>query len=204
MVKLEGRCDMTRPQLILVQNVEITSTPLPFSQMLTDHHAILQGYLDTHTTRNHSDRTIETERRFLTGWFESFVLQDDEHPDGQRQLLVWEAMEPAQGRQRIVAFSKGLVDAGLRPRTVHGYLGSLRRLFQYTPTSPVWRSGPSFPSMVGLNNLYSNMTTQYIRSIRMRKASSLQESNSSRFTTSCACSTSSRIRKSSPPHVTTS
>ncbi len=167
---------MTRPQLILVQNVEITSTPLPFSQMLTDHHAILQGYLDTHTTRNHSDRTIETERRFLTGWFESFVLQDDEHPDGQRQLLVWEAMEPAQGRQRIVAFSKGLVDAGR----------------------------PSFPSMVGLNNLYSNMTTQYIRSIRMRKASSLQESNSSRFTTSCACSTSSRIRKSSPPHVTTS
>jgi hypothetical protein len=109
---------------------------LPFSQLLTDHHAILQGYLDTHTTRNHSDRTIETERRFLTGWFESFVLQDDEHPDGQRQLLVWEAMEPAQGRQRIVAFSKGLVDAGLRPRTVHGYLGSLRRLFQYILAYP--------------------------------------------------------------------
>ena len=122
---------MSRPKLALVQNLEVDSTPVPFSQMLADHHALLQGYLDTHITRNHSDRTIESERRFLLGWFESFVAQDDEHPNGQRQLLVWEAMEPMQGRQRIVAFSKGLVDAGLKPRTVHGYLGSLRRLFEY-------------------------------------------------------------------------
>jgi site-specific recombinase XerD len=122
---------MSHPKLALVQNLEGYSTPVPFSQMLADHHALLQGYLDTHITRNHSDRTIESERRFLLGWFESFVAQDDGHPDGQRQLLVWEAMEPMQGRQRIVAFSKGLVDAGLKPRTVHGYLGSLRRLFEY-------------------------------------------------------------------------
>jgi site-specific recombinase XerD len=104
--------------------------------MLADHQTILQGYLDTHTTRNHSDRTIESERRFLIGWFESFVMQDDSHPDGQRQLLVWEAMEPVQGRQRIVAFSKGLVDTGLKPRTVQSYLGSLRRLFQYVLEYP--------------------------------------------------------------------
>src|SRR6266566_1880723 len=122
---------MSRPQLALVQNLEVDSTPVPFSQMLVDHHAMLQGYLDTHITRNHSDRTIESERRDLPGWFESFVMLDDDHPDGERQLLLWEAMEPVLGRQRIVAFSKGLVDAGLRPRTVHGYLGSLRRLFQY-------------------------------------------------------------------------
>jgi site-specific recombinase XerD len=122
---------MTRPQLVLVQNVEVISTSVPFSQMFADHHSLLQGYLDTHVTRNHSDRTIESERRFLLGWFESFVMQDEDHPDGRRQLLVWEAMEPVQGRQRIVAFGKGLVDAGLRPRTVQGYLGSLRRLFQY-------------------------------------------------------------------------
>ena len=122
---------MSRPKLALVQNLEVDSTPVPFSQLLADHHAILQGYLDTHVTRNHGDRTIESERRDLPGWFESFVMQDDDHPDGERQLLLWEAMEPVLGRQRIVAFSKGLVDAGLRPRTVHGYLGSLRRLFQY-------------------------------------------------------------------------
>lgn len=122
---------MIRPQLALVQNLEVTQTPVSFAQMLSDHQAILQGYLDTHITRNHSDRTIEGERRFLTGWFEGFMVQDDEYPDGQRQLFLWEAMEPVQGRQRIVGFSKGLIETGLKPRTVQGYLGSLRRLFQY-------------------------------------------------------------------------
>src|SRR5260221_10204166 len=127
---------MSRPQLVLVQNLEVGSTLVPFSQMIADHCAVLQGYLDTHITRNHSERTIESERRFLTGWFESFVMRDDTHPDGERQLLLWEAMEPVMGRQRVVAFSKGLIDAGLRPRTVQMYLGSLRRLFQYVLEYP--------------------------------------------------------------------
>src|SRR6266699_4714101 len=98
---------MSRPPLALVQNLEVSSPAVPFAQMLADHHAIMQGYLDTHVTRNHSDRTIESERRFLTGWFESFVLQDDDSPERERQLFVWEAMTPVLGRQRIVGFSKG-------------------------------------------------------------------------------------------------
>ncbi len=127
---------MTRPQLAVVQPSAIAPSAIPVSQMLADHQSILQGYLDTHTTRNHSDRTIEAERRFLTGWFESFVLQDEDSPQGERQLFVWEAMAPVLGRQRIVGFSKGLVDVGLKPRTVQGYLGCLRRLFQYVLESP--------------------------------------------------------------------
>ena len=127
---------MSRPQLVLVQNLEVGSTLVPSSQRISDHCAVLQGYLDTHITRNHSERTIESERRFLTGWFEGCVMQDDNHPDGERQLLLWEAMEPVMGRQRVVAFSKGLIDAGLRPRTVQTYLGSLRRLFQYVLEYP--------------------------------------------------------------------
>src|SRR5258707_14769334 len=117
---------MTRPHLALVKTVEAISTPVSFPQMLADHQTILQGYLDTHITRNHSDRTVESERRFLIGWFEGFMRQDDNQPDGERQLFIWEAMEPVLGRQRIVGFSKGLVDAGLKPRTVHTYLGYLR------------------------------------------------------------------------------
>ncbi len=138
---------MSRPQFALVQNLEVVSAPVPFSQMLSDHNALLQGYLDTHVTRNHSDRTIESERRFLTGWFESFVAQDDDHPNGERQLFLWEAMEPVLGRQRIVAFGKGLVDAGLKPRTVQSYLGYLRRLFQYILEYP-YVPGPEGQSIV--------------------------------------------------------
>jgi hypothetical protein len=122
---------MSRPQLSVVQYVEVVCSAIPFPEMLADHRAIIQGYLDTHVTRNHSDCTMEIDRRFLTGWFEGFMVPDDNHPDGERQLLLWEAMKPVAGRQRIVAFSKGLVDAGLKPRTVTSYLGTLRRLFDY-------------------------------------------------------------------------
>ena len=127
---------MSRPQFVVVQRTEAPPTPVPFSEMVEDHRAILQGYLDTHVMRNHSDRTIESERRFLTGWFEGFMVLDRGHPDGERQLFIWEAMEPARGRQRIVGFGKGLVEGGLKPRTVIGYLGSLRRLFQYVLEYP--------------------------------------------------------------------
>jgi hypothetical protein len=61
-VKLERRWDMTHPQLALVHTVEVVPPPIPFSHLLADHQAILQGYLDTHITHNHSDRTIESER----------------------------------------------------------------------------------------------------------------------------------------------
>lgn len=127
---------MNRPPLAIVSRTLVEPAPLPLPQPLADHHAILQGYLDTHVTRNHSERTIETERRFLTGWFENFVLEDERYPGGERQLLVWEAMEPVMGRQRIMAFSKGLVESGLKPRTVHTYLGALRRLFHYVLEFP--------------------------------------------------------------------
>ena len=96
----------------------------------------MQGYLDTHVTRNHSERTAEADRRFLTGWFEGFMVEDYDHPDGERQLFVWEGMAPVAGRQRIVGFSKGLADAGLKPRTITGYLGTLRRLFEYVCEYP--------------------------------------------------------------------
>lgn len=119
---------MNRPRLAIVHRMELGSAAIAFSEKLADHHAILQGYLDTHITRNHSEITLEAERRFLKGWFENFMVRDDEHPSGERQLLIWEAMTPVLGRQRIVEFSKGLVIAGLKPRTVIDYLGRLRRL----------------------------------------------------------------------------
>ncbi len=122
---------MNRSHLKLVGQVEIVNTAIPFSEKLDDHRAILEGYLDTHITRNHSSRTIEKEQKFLTGWFEGIIVPDENHPYRERQLLVWEAMKPVIGRERVKEFSKGLVIAELSPLTVNAYLGSLRRLFEY-------------------------------------------------------------------------
>jgi site-specific recombinase XerD len=127
---------MSRPHLAIVHQMSVVSAPLTFAEKLADHEAILQGYLDTHITRNHSTQTIESERRFLKGWFENLIVKDDSHPSGERQLLIWEAMTPVTGRQRIVGFSKGLVSAELKVRTIQGYLGQLRRLFEYVIEYP--------------------------------------------------------------------
>ena len=127
---------MNRSHLTLVRQLDAVSTPIPFLEMLDDHHTILESYLDTHTTRNHSDNTIEWDRIFLNSWFEGILVSDDNHLDGERQLLVWEAMEPVLGRERIKEFAKGLITSEFSPRTVNKYLGTLRRLFDYVLEFP--------------------------------------------------------------------
>jgi site-specific recombinase XerD len=122
---------MNSPSLRLIKSPHNVPTPVSFANKLSDHHAILEGYLDTHVMRNHSDSTIQHESRFLKGWFEGYVVSDPDHPDGERQLLIWEAMAPVSGRERVVAFSKGMVASGLKPTTRSTYLGYLRRLFDY-------------------------------------------------------------------------
>lgn len=138
---------MSRPPLALVSRIEAVPKPIPFEEMLADHQALLQSYLDTHITRNHSSATIEHERHFLTGWFEGFLVPDEQHPDHQRQLLLWEAMAPVTGRERIRVFSKGLVLSLYSPATVRKYLGYLRRLFEYILEYP-YIPGNEFQSLL--------------------------------------------------------
>lgn len=123
------------PHLVLVGSTSFDAA-VPFPERLRDHAAILDGYLTTLITRNYSASTRQRERSFLHGWFAGQALRDRTHPKGQRQLLLWEAMRPVNGRQLIVSFSKGLVLSGMRPRTVHDYLGCLRRFFDYVREYP--------------------------------------------------------------------
>lgn len=122
-------------QLVLLRSVN-SDAAVPLSERLSDHNAVLEGYLTTLITRNYSAFTRQNERTFLYGWFKGQAIRDRTHPEGHRQLLLWEAIRPVVGRQMVVAFSKGLVLTGLRPRTVNSYLGSLRRLFSYVLEYP--------------------------------------------------------------------
>ena len=137
-VRSEGKSGaMEHRSLSLVASAAGALPPMPtYPEKLDDHARLLQAYLDTHVTQNHSMRTIEGERRFLTGWFKAYLVQDDAAPEGERQLLLWEAMAPVSGRTRVQEFAKGLLLAGLKARTVHGYLSCLRRLFAYTLSWP--------------------------------------------------------------------
>jgi integrase len=125
---------MSRANLFLVPSsrIDLITPTSSFVEKLADHNAIITGYKDTYRTRNFSEKTIKNDFAFITTWFEGTSVVDDAHPDGERQLLLWEAMKPISGRQRIIEFSKGLCALGLRPTTRRDYLGILRRLFAYT------------------------------------------------------------------------
>lgn len=138
---------MNRLDLKLIPREVSASFPSSrsFLDQLRDHSEILQGYLNTHLLRNHSESTIRTERDFLTGWFEGLLVEDKNHPAGERQLLIWEAMKPVEGRQRVIEFTTGIINTGLKPRTVMTYLGYLRRCFGYIETWPFIPGTPPIP-----------------------------------------------------------
>lgn len=94
------------------------------------HRQLLESYLQSHVTRNHSPRTITEVRRMLEGWFEEYGCE-------ARPLYIWEAMEPMLGRQRIVRYGKALIEIQLENSTIRSYLGRLRDFFSYVLEHPV-------------------------------------------------------------------
>ena len=117
-----------------------------YSPLALEHHLqLVEGYLQSHVTRNHSPRTIAEARRHLTAWFE-------EQGGPTRPLYVWEAMEPMLGRNRIVQYGKALVEVELANSTIRRYLGQLRDFFSYVLEHPFvfeWESAKRLSDIYG-------------------------------------------------------
>lgn len=107
--------------------------------MLKDHKRVIQNYFDALRARGLSPGTIAKTRCFIEHWFEKIRVTDAR---GGRQLYIWEAMKPFEGRKRIKEFLMTLsaVDDNnqvcLRATTVRAYAGHLERLFISTLDSP--------------------------------------------------------------------
>ncbi len=99
------------------------------TEAFTHHHELLEGFFQSHRIRNHSNRTLMRTQSFLKGWF-------DNYGDGTRSLYTWEAMKPIEGRKRIVAYGKILLDSEITNHTIRSYLGILRSYFQYVLEHP--------------------------------------------------------------------
>jgi len=112
---------------MLTLAADLTQERPSFDEQRSDHDRVLQGYLDTHRTRNHTEQTYRMEERFLRKWFALHAPEDRKDP-----LFVWEAMTPVTGRERVMAYVKGLVTEGKqKPASVLGKVGILRRFFDY-------------------------------------------------------------------------
>lgn len=129
---------LEQPRLALIHSVSLPKK-ISLAEKRQDHEAIVQGYLDTHYTRNHSENTIRAEKYLLAGWFDNETVEDPTHSEGQRELFVWEAMQPVLGRERFQRHAKNLRDDGLEGSTMRSTMGKFRRLFDYIlefPTIP--------------------------------------------------------------------
>jgi hypothetical protein len=112
------------------------SIPISISEKQSDHNTILSAYSDTHVYRGYTERTVNRHRSFLDNWFKRFKVSDDTHPDGERQLYVWEVMQPHLGRRYIREYHDDLSASGIRSGTRMEYIQYLRNLFEYVLDEP--------------------------------------------------------------------
>lgn len=100
------------------------------------HRQLMDGYLQSHKIRNHSENTIDETKRLLTAWFAL-------HGTESRTLFTWEAMAPIYGRRRIANYCQALVESEIAPSTIRRYVGILKGYFSYVLEHPFVFSGES-------------------------------------------------------------
>lgn len=86
---------------------------------LLHQEELINSYFQSYRIRNYSPKTINKEKRFLEGWFET------------HSLFTWEAMVPISGRKRIQDYGSTLLATEISVNTIRSYLGVLRRYFSY-------------------------------------------------------------------------
>lgn len=94
------------------------------------HHEIVEGYLQTHRIRNHSEGTISTKRQILSAWFRA-------QPSGvDREAYVWETMAPMEGKRRIRMYAETLLNRDISPCTIRKYLNALHQFYCFVLEHP--------------------------------------------------------------------
>lgn len=123
-------------------------------QDLVFHQQLIDGYLQSHKIRNHSENTIAETKRLLAAWFEM-------HGTEFRPLFTWEAMTPIHGRKRIATYCKSLVESEIAPSTVRRYVGILRGFFSYVLEHPYVFVEESAKRLCDLYNSIEQPVSEY-------------------------------------------
>jgi len=109
-----------------------------------DHKYLIDQYINSHFTRNHSINTIHKEKLFLKSWFQNFL-----------PLYAWEAMQPLYGRERIVEYANALINTEVSHHTMRGNLNILSRFFSYVLEHPHIKRGENF---ISIEQIYGKIT----------------------------------------------
>jgi integrase len=127
---------MGKPKFTVLRSVEENPREISYAEKLEDHSAVLRAYFRTFEKRQYSKITLERVRRFLTNFFEGIRMEDPMCPFGERQLFIWELMDPVDGPQIIDHFAMSFNPEDFAHSTILKYMGEVRRVCDFVFAKP--------------------------------------------------------------------
>ena len=117
-----------------------------------EHHLfLLNGYLNSHLIRNHSEKTILRAKSFIHKWFSN---EDN-------SSYTWEVMNLTSGRQQIIGYANNLLTAGIASKTIRSYLGILSDYFSYVLEHPYVKIDDEYISIIKLYGPIDQPVSEY-------------------------------------------
>lgn len=127
---------MTSYRFTILGDIHCDLTTVPYQERLSDHEAVLQAYFRTFEKRAYVQESLKRTEGFLRSVFEGVLVQDAEHPKGQRHLLIWDLVCPKEGSAASDLLATSLNKYGYAQSTRLRYLGEIRRLCDFVIIKP--------------------------------------------------------------------
>lgn len=124
---------------------------IPPEQQEEHHRFLINGYLNSHAIRNHSERTISRAKSFLNKWFEN-----EDTPS-----YTWEVMNRTYGRELIIDYTNNLLKTGITSKTIRSYLGMLSDYFSYVLEHPHIKIDNEYVSIISLYGPIDQPISEY-------------------------------------------
>jgi integrase len=110
---------------------------ISWEEQLHDHNQKIEEYLQNRVFRGCTyESTVRSARAVLRRLFDLVQIQDANHPNGHRQLLVWEFLDPVRGSSRFGVLMSSLLHGNLAHGTRRRYLTELRSFCDYVLAKP--------------------------------------------------------------------
>ena len=108
-----------------------------WEEQLHDHNQKIEEYLQNRVFRGCTyESTVKSARTVLKRLFDLVPIQDPNHPDGHRHILVWEFLDPVRGSSRFGVLMSSLLQGNLAYGTRRRYLTELRAFCDYVVAKP--------------------------------------------------------------------
>ena len=118
-------------------NRESKQNQIPWEERLQDHNNKKTEYLENCLFRGcNPDTTIKRLHSALTSVFNRVQIEDPSHPEGRRQLLCWDLLDPKLGATYISRISTSLLHDELAPGTRRHYMRDLRVFCEFIVAKP--------------------------------------------------------------------